>query len=324
MNEEIKSVGMVRAQEAIGYLERIPKNDKLRARAFQIVEDWIGDNDSNEPEDQKARIEEPDASAVVETRKQHEPARVTVEDREHRKSFRAFAISESEEAWRPVMSRLYGLWDEWARELFEAEMIPPYILLASTSRPQSYGDYSEVSGFGGHSQIRIRRTLLTGTHPAVRADKQFAEGRERFVSDVLLHEMVHQYQSEILGDADDSYSGHGPNFRDVANRIGAKLGLPPVRIAKARGKDKDLPSCAQWPHCVRPADYYLGALAGRKEVKQKNNDQIAISIASPREAVKAIIEAAGVDFMLAMAAEADAMADDLLADEFEIGAARTA
>ena len=41
--------------------------------------------------------------------------------------------------------------------------------------------------------------------------------------------------------------------------IGQKLGLPPVRASRNRGKDADLPSCAQWPHCVRPEGYYLGA-----------------------------------------------------------------
>ena len=57
-----------------------------------------------------------------------------------------------------------------------------------------------------------------------------------------------------------TYHGHGPKFRDQCNRIGAMLGLPPVRTGKARGKDKGLPSCAYWPHCVRPADYYQGGL----------------------------------------------------------------
>jgi hypothetical protein len=33
-----------------------------------------------------------------------------------------------------------------------------------------------------------------------------------------------------------------------------------VRSAKRRGPDKDRPSCAQWPHNVRPLDYYLGAV----------------------------------------------------------------
>jgi hypothetical protein len=32
-----------------------------------------------------------------------------------------------------------------------------------------------------------------------------------------------------------------------------------VRPAKARGKDKDLPTCAEWPHNVRPPGFYLGA-----------------------------------------------------------------
>ena len=35
------------------------------------------------------------------------------------------------------------------------------------------------------------------------------------------------------------------------------LGRPPVHIATGQGKA--LPSCAYWPHCVRPADYYQRA-----------------------------------------------------------------
>jgi hypothetical protein len=44
--------------------------------------------------------------------------------------------------------------------------------------------------------------------------------------------------------------------------IGEKLGLAPVRVAKARGAEKELPSCAGWPHCVRPKNYYHGAYIG--------------------------------------------------------------
>jgi hypothetical protein len=69
-------------------------------------------------------------------------------------------------------------------------------------------------------------------------------GRFRLVADVFLHETVHQWQHEVLGDLEDGYHGHGPKFRDQCNRIGALLGLPPVRTSKARGKDKALPSCA--------------------------------------------------------------------------------
>src|SRR5262249_60206546 len=38
---KVRGVGTVRAQEAINCLSRIPKNDALRERGFQIVMDWI-------------------------------------------------------------------------------------------------------------------------------------------------------------------------------------------------------------------------------------------------------------------------------------------
>jgi hypothetical protein len=37
-------VGTIRAHEAINCLMRIPKNDALRERGFQIVMDWIRQN----------------------------------------------------------------------------------------------------------------------------------------------------------------------------------------------------------------------------------------------------------------------------------------
>ena len=41
---KIKGVGVIRANEAINSLSRIPKNDQLRKRGFQIVTDWIRAN----------------------------------------------------------------------------------------------------------------------------------------------------------------------------------------------------------------------------------------------------------------------------------------
>jgi hypothetical protein len=90
------------------------------------------------------------------------------------------------------------------------------------------------------------------------ADDRYAEGRLLFVGDVLLHETIHQYHHEVTGKTEDSYKGHGPHFRDTCNVIGKKLGLAQVRVAKARGKDKNFLSCADWPNCVRPRDYYRG------------------------------------------------------------------
>jgi hypothetical protein len=90
-------------------------------------------------------------------------------------------------------------------------------------------------------------------------DSAPAEGRIRFVLDVLLHEMVHQFNIEVLGKGDDSYSGHGPHFRDQCNRIGEIIGLSSVRTCKRRGPDAALRSCSQWPYNVRPYRYYLDA-----------------------------------------------------------------
>lgn len=42
---EVKGVGIVRAHEAINCLSRIPKNDALRKRGFQVVKDWIRQNE---------------------------------------------------------------------------------------------------------------------------------------------------------------------------------------------------------------------------------------------------------------------------------------
>jgi hypothetical protein len=199
-------------------------------------------------------------------------SRITAADKKHREEFQEFVVSQSDKAYRPVLRRLYFLWETYAKDLLaEESMTPPYIMLASPSLPQHFGDYSPVSGFGGHSQIRIRPTLLTGQHKAMKKGDRYAEGRLLFVCDVLLHETIHQYHHEITGKTEDSYRGHGPQFRDTCNVAGKKLGLAQVRVAKARGKDKDLPSCALWPHCVRPRNYYHGAYvpqAAKKGAKE--------------------------------------------------------
>jgi hypothetical protein len=175
------------------------------------------------------------------------------------------------EPWhREHLGRLYDDWGTYNQRYFDGVLEVPYIALSEPCAPQVYGDCSPVSGFGGKSQIRIRPSLLVGTHPDVVAGSRAAEGRYRFVTDVLLHETIHQYHQEISRKTDGSYHGHGPVFRDHCNCIGALLGLPSVRTCKKRGADKDLPSCSQWPHNVRPHDYYLGALASRQRHQQES------------------------------------------------------
>jgi hypothetical protein len=184
---------------------------------------------------------------------------VKAADAIHRANFRRFVVAHAEAWHREHLGTLYDQWEIWNGAFFEGKMVAPYIMFGVPSCPRTLGDYAEVSGFGGHSQIRIRQSLLTGKHPSVRSGEAFAEGRSRLVSDVLLHETIHQYQHELLRRPENSYKGHGPLFRDKCNEIGSKLDLPLVRVAKARGQDKTLQSCAHWPHAVRPDGYYLGA-----------------------------------------------------------------
>lgn len=190
----------------------------------------------------------------------------------HREDFYHFVLDHAEPWHREHLGRLYRLWDEWNVTYFDGRMIAPYLLLTETSSPRVFGDCANISGFGGRLQIRLRVSLLTGTHRLVRSGPEYAEGRFRVVSHVLLHEMLHQHGMEVSGLTERAYHGHGPAFRDLCNRIGGTMGWPHVRISKARGKDKDLPSCAQWPHNVCPPDYYLGAYIGEEEDSENGED----------------------------------------------------
>jgi hypothetical protein len=177
----------------------------------------------------------------------------------HREDFKAFVLHEAEEWHREHLGRLYTCFDEWNDQFYGGCLVVPYLMLLEPKAPRVYGDTSSYSGWGGKTQIRLRPSLLIGTHPHVHEGDEYAEGRFRVIADVMLHEMIHQYHQEITGEIEKAFHGHGPQFRDVCNRIGAAMGSPLVRSAKKRGPDAHLPSCAQWPHNVRPPEYYLGA-----------------------------------------------------------------
>jgi hypothetical protein len=187
---------------------------------------------------------------------------LTEHDIEHRREFAEYATRHSDrEFHRPVLDRLYRHWVSINRDHFAGACVEPTIDLVEPKSARLLGEYDPVGSHGQKGGIRIRPNLVTGKHPALREGDDFAEGRMRYVEDVLLHESVHQYCGEVLHDDGRGYKGHGPTFAGECNRIGAALGLPEVRPAKARGPLKELPSCAGWPMCVRPRDYYLGALA---------------------------------------------------------------
>ena len=162
-------------------------------------------------------------------------------------------------ATEPQRSTLLALRDHWRTintEHFYG-MAEPYITLTEPSVPRLLGQCCSVSSWGSRLEIRIRPSLLSGTHPHMADGDQYHAGRLRFVADVVTHEMVHQWQMEHSGDPEDAYHGHGPSFTEYANGIGRSWGLPPV-VAKRRNGSQ-APRASQWPHNVRPAEYYLGA-----------------------------------------------------------------
>ena len=192
------------------------------------------------------------------------PAPLSAADIVHRRQFEQFVLDDAAPWHREHLGDIYNFWNNWNDEFFDAEMLSPYIVLSAPSSPRAEGDCAAVSGFGGRSQIRIRPSLLTGTYPRLRRGHT-AEGRRLYVLDVLLHEMIHQWQQEVTGIVERSYHGHGPSFRDKCNEIDAKLGLPPVGLKTRRGT-LTLPNCAHWPSNVRPTGYYLGAMEEPREV----------------------------------------------------------
>ena len=106
----------------------------------------------------------------------------------HREAHQEFVLLEARPWYRQNLGRLYLLWGKWNQDYFGGALVTPYVLFAEPSSPQRLGDYARVSGFGGHGQVRLRPSLLTGSHPSVRGGDQYAEGRFRLVADVFLHE----------------------------------------------------------------------------------------------------------------------------------------
>jgi len=113
----------------------------------------------------------------------------------------------------------------------------------------------------------------------MRKGSRNAEGRRRFVEDILLHEMIHQWTQEVTRQGDEHYSGHGPAFSAKANEIGVKLGLPDVgKTCKARDRKNEEPSPSYWPSNVRPDGYYQGAVQEKTSCVSTSKDTAGVDV----------------------------------------------
>jgi hypothetical protein len=161
------------------------------------------------------------------------------------------AMRRVEPRHRGRLEQLYRLWETWNDRFFAGRLTTPRIVFDRSGVSSRYGSCGPTSRPDALSRIRLRLSLLTGSHPKVRAGKKHAKSRFRLVAEVLLHEMVHQWQQEVVGDAVGDWCSHGAAFCQKCNEIGRQLRLLPVRIATDVSKDATLPSCAYWPHSAR-------------------------------------------------------------------------
>jgi hypothetical protein len=186
-----------------------------------------------------------------------------LDDRGVRAIVNEFSVAKAEGPHQDFIRKLATRWHEFNERHFEGRLSPAYLAVSEPRSPRADGDCSLFSGHGGRLQIRIRPSHVAGTVnqgkvPAPGKTVRFMrpdhglEYRERHLVDILLHEMGHQFEMEVLGTG----GGHGKVFCAICNRIGAELGLPPVVIRRRKGDPKSLPICAQWPHNVRPKNYY--------------------------------------------------------------------
>src|SRR5262245_16322328 len=96
---------------------------------------------------------------------------------QHRLDFVQYVLEKAEPWYRAHLTKLYTHWRDWNAQFFDGQMAEPYLMLSTPKIPRALGDCGPISGFGGKSQIRIRRSLLEGTHPAVFPGTEYAAGR---------------------------------------------------------------------------------------------------------------------------------------------------
>lgn len=180
-----------------------------------------------------------------------------------RRLIHEFSVSRAEGPLRDLIRHLVDAWGQLNDRHFSGRLSPAYISVTEPRSPRAWGDCSKWSGHGGRLQIRIRTSHVRGDvnrdkpPPPGKSLRYMPEGHDlkfrlRHLEDILLHEMGHQAEYELLG----TEAGHGHAFAEICNRISDELGLGHVVIRRRKGDPRDLPICSEWPHNVRPSGWY--------------------------------------------------------------------
>jgi hypothetical protein len=177
---------------------------------------------------------------------------------QERHDYALFVSQHAVEDYRSPLAELYARWRGFNQQFFGGQMVEPHLVLGRTA-PRSLGQCSRTTGYGGMVQISFNARLVFGTNKEWVVQPWPAEGARRFLEDLLLRLTVRQLILEAHDEDESGYQGFGPLFVAQANRIGATLGLAEV-VCRRRGPGDTRPVASGWPHCVRPAGYYAGAV----------------------------------------------------------------
>lgn len=84
---------------------------------------------------------------------------------EHRTDYWTWVEQHAEQYTRTLLLGLRDYWRDGNRDYFSGRMLEPYVTLTEPSAPQLYGQCCSVSSWGSRLEIRLRPSLLAGTHP---------------------------------------------------------------------------------------------------------------------------------------------------------------
>ena len=180
--------------------------------------------------------------------------------------------------WGEFEPLLLDHFDRFNDEFFDGKLPRLEVKMGQCSSPRTVlGEYAHRGDHGMLGEITINKRLFHNGVKGVIVEDGTRPGFLRYVDDVLLHEMTHAYCHLVLYQIESSYRGHGPVFTAECNRIGAKIGLDPVRSSKSRKAiEAHMHKCNHWPWCVRDPAYYLGAVVDVGDSsKEVEDDELA-------------------------------------------------
>jgi hypothetical protein len=161
----------------------------------------------------------------------------------------------------------FGAWvyDEWKRlndALFHGKNIVGAIVWEETPQDRSLGYYDRIGNV-----IVLHKTLMRPVYPTTDLKWGLRSLNTRMVSDVLLHEMIHQRIHQTGGWMGEN-SHNNERFVDEVNRIAHLLGLKiTAKVIRSKSlRDKEIPfmesECLSlkelyhFPYLSRSRNYY--------------------------------------------------------------------